>query len=142
MLATRQVTNRWSRLQVIAGQYGRISCGKHVNHQLARLYHRHKLTADSHGQLMNVRRNQWSPRLINARWLCSAKPPGDDPKDKKSNQIKVKIVGGKGAATNSNVPAQVVVPDYFPDVPCLTVSRSPVYPLFVKVIEVSQRQLK
>lgn len=142
MLATKQLTKPWSRLQAVACHYGRMSRGRQPNHQLARLYHRHNVTAHSQGQLIYTRRNQLSSRLIHARWLCSTKPPGDDPKDKKNNQIKVKIVGGKSASTTTNVPAQVMIPDFFPDVPCLTVSRSPVYPLFVKVIEVSHQIAK
>ncbi|EDV21094.1 uncharacterized protein TRIADDRAFT_38259 [Trichoplax adhaerens] len=138
MLATRSIRNPVIRLQAIVRHYSRI----HDRNAVGKLVQRHRpgRLLGRPNDRINARLNPWSPRLIHARWLCAAKPPNGDPKDKNDNDIKVKIVGGKGATT-ANVPAQVIVPDYFPEVPCLTVSRSPVYPLFVKVIEVTNKEL-
>jgi Lon-like ATP-dependent protease len=39
---------------------------------------------------------------------------------------------------HTHLPATVAVPEVFPYVPCIAVSRSPVFPRFMKIIELSE----
>ena len=50
-------------------------------------------------------------------------------------------MGGEGDGPNMMALSPMTVPDYFPNVPMLAVSRNPVFPKFIKMIEISNPAL-
>ena len=50
-------------------------------------------------------------------------------------------MGGGGDGPNMMALSPMTVPDYFPNVPLLAVSKNPVFPKFIKMIEVSNPTL-
>lgn len=67
------------------------------------------------------------------RWYSSKKDEDED----------IEVVAEAEIADNpadfihTHLPATVAVPEIFPYVPCIAVSRSPVFPRFMKIIELS-----
>ena len=42
---------------------------------------------------------------------------------------------------NSSIPSTETVPDYWPDVPVIAVNRHPVFPKFIKIVELNDEKL-
>ena len=63
--------------------------------------------------------------------------------DKKDDGAEVVIEDKAGAKVDPSLGAlaQVVVPDVFPEVPLLPVHRNPVFPRFIKMMEVHMKML-
>lgn len=71
----------------------------------------------THNILTNTRKNLFIPH---SRSYCSARDPKDDGVE----------------AGFQNLPATMTVPEYWPNLPVIAINRNPVFPRFIKIIEV------
>ena len=96
-------------------------------------------------RLSSVARDEISQRLSGTQIvLCrkySERPPNnsDDGIKDPPAFVPVEDVVAQNART---LPVPVVIPDFFPNIPVVTISNSPVYPTFMKLIEVSIDQVQ
>ena len=65
----------------------------------------------------------------------NSEPPGED--DGKSTKNSSSRDNSDEFPTHNSIPATLVVPEVWPHLPLIAVSRNPVFPRFVKLIEVS-----
>ena len=73
--------------------------------------------------------------MINQHRGFCAPPPEDDGLGGANNR-QVEGDVSEGAGFFQNLPAAITVPDEWPDVPIIVINRNPVFPRFIKIIEV------
>ena len=91
---------------------------------------------------------QRNGNLTMYRSYCSQKNRDDDDDGKNSPDKKEPVVEevspeyeNKMPPSTTLLPATITIPDEWPQVPCIAVSKNPVFPRFIKIIEVSDPRL-
>lgn len=124
-----------------------ILISRHRSHALARpLATTHSVGVAHRGQerervavLLGVRRAPFAPPpQVTCRSYCS-KP--DDGEGASGGMPSEEGAGGAEAPIMHNLPATMVVPEIWPNVPVIAINRNPVFPRFIKIIEISDKDL-
>lgn len=74
--------------------------------------------------------NQYS--TVNRRWYCS-----NSSKPEKDDDLFTRLSNGNNSEyVDGQLPTKVAVPEVWPHVPIISVSRNPIFPRFMKILEV------
>lgn len=108
----------------------------------AALRHSRLLTRLSSGVLRHDSSLQCLPSTAGVRFFCSPGGGSNGPK-RSDDPPPPPEEGGKAPADedpstgSTTLPASVVVPEVWPQLPLLAINRNPVFPRFIKLVEVS-----
>ena len=76
------------------------------------------------------------------RYLCTSSKDGQDDDNNKNDDKEGSVYEDDGDdsddddGTMTHALAPISIPDYFPNVPIIPINRNPLFPKFVKIIEV------
>lgn len=99
-------------------------------------------------QVQSSRGFSLSSRLLDEN--ANGKKDDDDPPEKKKDEAEESKAAEESSHGSSSSPVQtpsmsalapIQLPDFFPQVPCIAISRNPLFPRFIKMIEITDKRL-
>lgn len=75
------------------------------------------------------------PVLVSTRAFCDKRDSSD------SDEIIEEDISGQAAESQTHLPATVAIPEIWPHLPVIAIRRNPVFPRFMKILEVSNPTL-
>lgn len=107
-----------------------------------------RVSAVNQMQVQSTRGFSMSARLLDEN--ANGKKDDDDPPEKKekdgAEESTAEESAGNRSPTGTQMPpmnalAPIQLPDFFPQVPCIAISRNPLFPRFIKMIEITDKKL-
>ena len=82
---------------------------------------------------------RWALRVWRRR-MSSSSPPDDPPSDANAADPD-DVMFNRNDSNRETIPAAQVIPDVFPNVPVIVLNKNPIFPKFVKIIEIHNEHL-